>query len=97
METPSRQQWFLRKHGDGSIFGPLSFEQLAAWASSAQIAPHDALSTNQEMWMKAPMLPELCMDWLVEVTTERYLRPDDSRRHSRVSPSRRDQRRDFHH
>jgi hypothetical protein len=59
METPSGQQWFLRKHGDGSIFGPLSFEQLAAWASSAQIAPHDALSPNQEMWMKAPMLPEL--------------------------------------
>jgi hypothetical protein len=75
METPSGQQWYLRKHGDGSIFGPLSFEQLAAWASSAQIAPHDALSTNQEMWMKAPMLPELCMDWLVEVTTERYYGP----------------------
>jgi hypothetical protein len=75
MEMPSSQQWFLRKHGDGSIFGPLSFEQLAAWASSAQIAPHDALSTSQEMWMKAPMLPELCMDWLVEVTTERYYGP----------------------
>ncbi len=75
METPSSQRWFLRKHGDGSIFGPLSFEQLAAWASSAQIAPHDALSTNQETWIKAPMLPELCMDWLVEVTTERYYGP----------------------
>jgi len=75
METPSSQQWFLRKHGDGTIFGPLSFEQLSAWAASAQIAPHDALSTNQEMWMKAPMLPELCMDWLVEVTTERYYGP----------------------
>ena len=75
METPAGQQWFLRKHEDGSIFGPLSFEQLSAWASSAQIAPHDALSTNQEMWMKAPMLPELGMDWLVEVTTERYYGP----------------------
>ena len=75
METPSSQQWFLRKHGDGTIFGPLSFEQLSAWAASAQIAPHDALSTDQEMWMKAPMLPELCMDWLVEVTRERYYGP----------------------
>jgi hypothetical protein len=27
------------------------------------------------MWMKAPMLPELGMDWLVEVTTERYYGP----------------------
>ncbi len=75
METPSGQQWFLRKHGDGSIFGPLTFEQLTTWASSAQIAPHDAVSTNQEMWTKAPMLPELGMDWLVELTTEHYYGP----------------------
>jgi len=72
---PPSQQWFLRKHEDGSIFGPLSFEQLAGWASSAQIAPHDALSINLETWIKAPMLPELGMDWLVEVTMERYYGP----------------------
>jgi len=69
------QQWFLRKQEDGQVFGPLSFEQLALWASSAQIAPHDAVSTDEMTWMKAPMLPELGMDWLVEVTTERYYGP----------------------
>ena len=69
------QNWFLRKYGDGSIFGPLSFEQLAHWASTAQIAPHDALSNDQETWMKAPMLPQLGMDWLVEVTSEHYYGP----------------------
>lgn len=75
MDEPSSQQWFLRKHEDGSIFGPLSFEQIVAWASAARIAPHDALSTNQEMWMKAPMLPHLGMDWLVEVTSESLYGP----------------------
>lgn len=75
MDTPAAHQWFLRKHEDGSIFGPLSFEQLARWASSAQVAPHDSISSDQESWMKAPMLPELGMDWIVEVTTERLYGP----------------------
>ncbi len=75
MEEPSNQSWFLRKHEDGSIFGPLSFEQLTLWASTAQIAPHDAVSIDQQTWIKAPMLPQLGMDWLVEVTSEHYYGP----------------------
>jgi hypothetical protein len=75
MDATAAQLWFLRKHEDGSIFGPLGFEQLARWASSAQVAPHDLLSTDQVTWMKAPMLPDLGMDWLVEVTSERYYGP----------------------
>ncbi len=75
MDSPADHQWFLRKHEDGSIFGPLTFDQLAAWASSAQIAPHDSVSADQANWMKAPMLPELGMDWIVEVTSERLYGP----------------------
>jgi hypothetical protein len=75
MEEPSGQRWFLRKHEDGSVFGPLSFEQLARWASTAQVAPHDAISSDQLSWIKAPMLPELGMDWLVELTSEQYYGP----------------------
>jgi hypothetical protein len=75
MEESSSQHWFLRKHEDGSLFGPISFEQLAEWASTAQVAPHDAISADGQTWMKAPMLPQLGMDWLVEVTSERYYGP----------------------
>jgi len=75
MDEPSTQGWFLRKHEDGSVFGPLSFEQLAEWASTAQVAPHDAISCDQLTWIKAPMLPELGMDWLVELTSEQYYGP----------------------
>ncbi len=75
MENPATQSWYLRKHQDNTVFGPLSFEQLADWARNAQVAPHDAISTDQTGWMKAPMLPELGMDWLVEVTSERYYGP----------------------
>ena len=75
MDSPAGHQWFLRKHEDGSIFGPLGFEQLARWASSAQVAPHDSISSDQQTWMKAPMLPELAMDWIAEVTSERLYGP----------------------
>ncbi len=75
IEAPTAQDWFLRKHDDGEIFGPLPFAQLARWAFSAQVAPHDSISTDQVTWMKAPMLAELQMDWLVELTSERYYGP----------------------
>jgi hypothetical protein len=75
MDAPQTQSWYLRKSEDGTIFGPVSFDQLAAWASEAQVAPHDSISTDQLSWIKAPMLPQLRMDWLVEVTTERYYGP----------------------
>jgi hypothetical protein len=75
MDEPSSQGWFLRKHEDGSVFGPISFEQLAEWASTAQIAPHDSISGDELTWIKAPMLPQLGMDWLVEITSDRYYGP----------------------
>jgi hypothetical protein len=74
-ESATTQRWFLRKHEDGTIFGPLSFERLRRWASNAQLAPHDTVSTDQQTWIKAPMLPELGMDWLVEITSEHYYGP----------------------
>jgi hypothetical protein len=67
--------WYLRKYDDGGIFGPLPFAQLSRWASKARVAPRDLVSSDQETWMKAPMLSELGMDWLVEVTSERYYGP----------------------
>ena len=75
MEATASQSWFLRKHEDGSIFGPLPFEQVRRWAVAAQVAPHDKLSHDQQTWLKAPMFPELEMDWLVEVTSDRYYGP----------------------
>jgi hypothetical protein len=75
MDEPSNQRWFLRKHEDGSVFGPLAFEQLTRWASTAQIAPQDDVSSDRETWIKAPMLTQLGMDWLVEITSEHYYGP----------------------
>jgi hypothetical protein len=69
------QKWFLRKHEDGSTFGPVQFDQITRWAAAAQVAPHDTLSNDGQTWTKAPMLPQLGMDWLVELTSEHYYGP----------------------
>ncbi len=66
------QSWFLRKHEDGSTFGPVRFDQIARWAAAAQIAPHDTLSNDRQTWVKAPMLAQL---GLVELTSEHYYGP----------------------
>ncbi|MFV0336649.1 MAG: hypothetical protein ACK5LK_00180 [Chthoniobacterales bacterium] len=75
MSNLSSENWFLRKHEDKSVFGPVSFKQLIEWARSAQIAPHDMLSEDQEVWTKAPMFPELEMDWLVQLDDELFYGP----------------------
>lgn len=69
------QNWFLMKHDDGSVFGPISFEQLKQWAVDAQVSPLDKVSVDEQTWMKAPMLPGLEMDYLVEVTPDQFYGP----------------------
>jgi len=61
------ENWFLRKHESGEVFGPVRFDQIREWAHSAQVNPQDMLSTDQVIWTKAPMIPETEMDWLIVV------------------------------
>ena len=67
--------WYLRKASDGSLFGPLPFKQLQQWAADAQVSPLDRVSSDKNNWIKAPMLPELQMDYLVEVGEDQYYGP----------------------
>jgi hypothetical protein len=72
---PTAPSWYLLKAEDGTIFGPVPFEQLSAWTASAQISPLDKVSSDQLTWLKAPMVPELHMDWLVELGPEQLYGP----------------------
>jgi len=69
------QNWFLMKSDDGSVFGPISLAQLTQWAVDAQVSPLDKVSTDEHTWMRAPMVPELGMDYLVEVTPDQFYGP----------------------
>jgi hypothetical protein len=71
----SAPTWYLMKNDDGTIFGPITFEQLHAWASDAQVSPLDKVSNDEKTWMKAPMIPELGMDYLIEVSPDQFYGP----------------------
>ena len=66
---------FLLKAENNEVFGPINFQQLNTWATSAQISPLDKVSTDQQTWFKAPMVPELGMDWLIELTSDQLYGP----------------------
>jgi len=68
MPTDHLENWYLKKHDSAEIFGPVRFEQIRSWALTAQINSQDMVSTDKEVWTKAPMIPDLTMDWLIEVT-----------------------------
>lgn len=68
-------KWYLRKSHDSSEFGPIPFEQLRQWAADAQVSPLDRVSTDAKTWLKAPMVPELEMDYLVEVGEDQFYGP----------------------
>jgi len=63
------------KHDDDTLFGPIGFELLRQWAVEAYISPLDKVSTDQVTWVKAPMIPELQMDYLIQIGPERYYGP----------------------
>jgi hypothetical protein len=69
------KKWYLMKYEDGGVFGPVTFEQIRQWAVDAQISPLDKLSTDEVSWLKAPMIPELEMDFLIEVSPDQYYGP----------------------
>jgi len=72
------ENWYLRKHDDNEIYGPVHFNKIKVWASLAQVAPNDAVSEDAVIWTKAPMIPELGMDFLVHVSEDSYYGPTTS-------------------
>jgi hypothetical protein len=60
--------WHLLKASDKEIFGPTDLETLRGWASEAKISPLDKISSDDRLsWQRAPMIPELQMDLLVQM------------------------------
>lgn len=58
-------QWYLRK--DETIYGPKSLAELTAWAADGRIAPDDFLSEDQQNWRAAPTIPELGLQYTIQL------------------------------
>lgn len=67
MPTDNPDNWYLKKHENGEVFGPIPLEKIRDWAHSAQVNSQDMLSSDNVIWTQAPMIPQMEMDWLVEV------------------------------
>lgn len=68
-------KWFLKKHEDGEIFGPVDFAKLKEWTRAAQVSPLDLISDDRSNWIKAPMVLELHMDYLIQLGDDSYYGP----------------------
>ena len=68
-------KWFLRKHEDGGLFGPVDFSTLKEWARGAQVSPLDSVSEDRINWVKTPMLKDLHMDYVVQLGTDSFYGP----------------------
>ena len=61
-------EWHLLKAADREVHGPVLLDQLQSWAAEAKISPMDKVSSdNRQSWVRAPMVPALQMDWLIEM------------------------------
>ncbi len=58
--------WYLKK-STGEVYGPVESHDLATWASDGRVAQDDQVSQDQKTWIPAADLPELMMDWIVEL------------------------------
>ena len=68
---PKAPIWYLDKVDDDGhdVFGPVNLADLRDWAMAAKISPLDRVSNDgQKSWDRAPMVPNLHMDWLLEVS-----------------------------
>ena len=64
----AQAEWYILKAADREVHGPIPLDQLRSWASEAKISPLDKVSSdNRESWVRAPMVPALQMDWLIEM------------------------------
>ncbi|MEY4300729.1 MAG: hypothetical protein RIR25_1965 [Verrucomicrobiota bacterium] len=75
VEMEHSSNWYLKKHDDGEVFGPVDFAKLKEWARSAQVSPLDMVSDDRKNWMKSPLLQALHMDYLVQLGDESFYGP----------------------
>lgn len=58
--------WYLRKQ-EGETYGPVDLATLQLWATDSRIHANDLISKDRETWKLASEIPELGLDWLVEM------------------------------
>lgn len=58
--------WYVRLE-DGKAYGPADIASLISWAEDGRIGPEAFVSQDRKSWRPILSMPELEMNWLVEV------------------------------
>ena len=58
--------WYVRLE-DGKAYGPADTASLISWAEDGRIGPEASVSQDRKSWQPILSMPELEMNWLVEV------------------------------
>ena len=58
--------WYVRLE-DGKAYGPADIASLISWAEDGRIGPEASVSQDRKSWQPILSMPELEMNWLVEV------------------------------
>lgn len=58
--------WYLKK-SSGDVYGPVDLPTLQLWATDGRVAADDQASEDRQRWKPAPDIPELGMDWRVQL------------------------------
>ena len=66
--------WYL-KMNDGTVYGPADLNRLQTWAREGRVAPSSQISSDRKSWIPASQMPELGMEWVVEVEQGQYYGP----------------------
>ena len=65
-EAAPPAKWYL-KMTDGSVYGPAEMPELRDWADQCRVVPGNELSQDRQKWIPAESIPELKMNWLIEL------------------------------
>ena len=70
--------WYLRITVQGdqkTVYGPISLLTLCDWATQGRVMAGNEISTDSKKWFAAEELPDLKMDWVVELKNGSKLGP----------------------
>jgi hypothetical protein len=73
--TSQADTWRLRKGTDGTIYGPVTKEEIKRWAQNSQIAPEDFIDQNNDQWQSCYEIPFLEMEWEVQIDPPHFYGP----------------------
>lgn len=68
------RNWYV-KIADGREFGPVESAKLVSWARDGRLDSDSRVSSDRQTWKPAPLLPELGMEWIIEMTVGQYYGP----------------------